>query len=224
MFSTPTFWLANSGMNLATGSASRSWPSSTSIMMPTETIGLVIEKMRKMVSWAIGRLSAGLCRPMRVEPADLALARDHHGDAGQGSLVDLALERVRQLLQSGRRQPDASPAWPAGSGGVCGLAACFGGGLRVHGLSPECSCLAWVKSGAEVVGLNSAFAAASPLQIGHGLCLKRRGSPALLRSHRSVAQLVEHRSPKPGVAGSSPATPASRPSPAKPLISRPVRP
>ena len=40
------------------------WPSSTSIMMPTETIGLVIEKMRKMLSCAIGALAAGLCRPI----------------------------------------------------------------------------------------------------------------------------------------------------------------
>ena len=38
----------------------------------------------------------------RVEPADLALARDHHGGARQSSLVDLALEGVRQLLQAGR--------------------------------------------------------------------------------------------------------------------------
>ena len=51
-------------MNFATGSDSSSNPSSTSCMMPTETIGLVMEKMRKMVSWAIGRLSAGLCRPI----------------------------------------------------------------------------------------------------------------------------------------------------------------
>ena len=33
-------------------------------MMPTETIGLVIEKMRKMLSCAIGALAAGLCRPI----------------------------------------------------------------------------------------------------------------------------------------------------------------
>ena len=50
---------------------------------------------------------------------------------------------------------------------------------------------------------------ASPLQSGHGLCLKRRGSAVTSGPYRSVAQLVEHRSPKPGVAGSSPATPAS---------------
>ena len=32
-------------------------------MMPIETIGLVIEKMRKMVSCAIGAAAAGLCLP-----------------------------------------------------------------------------------------------------------------------------------------------------------------
>jgi hypothetical protein len=52
--------------------------------------------------------------------------------------------------------------------------------------------------------------AASPLPSGRGLCLKRRGTAALLPSHRSVAQLVERRSPKPEVVGSSPTTPASK--------------
>src|SRR6185312_2013609 len=33
-------------------------------MMPTETIGLVIEKMRKMLSCVIGALAAGLWRPI----------------------------------------------------------------------------------------------------------------------------------------------------------------
>src|ERR1700730_11922552 len=75
LFSTPTFWSANSGMNFATGSLSRKWPSSISIMMPTE----------------------------RVDPADLAAAGDHHGDAGDGSLVDLTLEGVRHPLQPDRR-------------------------------------------------------------------------------------------------------------------------
>ena len=41
------------------GIAEQEWPSSTSIMMPTETIGLVIEKMRKMVSCAIGAAPPG---------------------------------------------------------------------------------------------------------------------------------------------------------------------
>ena len=38
----------------------------------------------------------------RLEPADLAAARDHDGDARDGSLVDVALERIRHPLQSAR--------------------------------------------------------------------------------------------------------------------------
>src|SRR4051794_41185123 len=51
-------------MNFATGSPRMKWPSSTSIMMPTETIGLVIEKMRNRLSCAIGAELAGLWRPI----------------------------------------------------------------------------------------------------------------------------------------------------------------
>ncbi len=40
------------------------WPSSTSIMMPIETIGLVIEKIRNRLSCAIGAEPAGFCRPI----------------------------------------------------------------------------------------------------------------------------------------------------------------
>jgi hypothetical protein len=42
----------------------------------------------------------------RLEPADLATACHQHGDAGDGSLVDLALECVRHRLQADRRQAD----------------------------------------------------------------------------------------------------------------------
>src|ERR1700761_6934578 len=50
-------------MNFATGSLRMKWPSSSSIMMPIETIGLVIEKMRNKVSCAIGAADVGLCLP-----------------------------------------------------------------------------------------------------------------------------------------------------------------
>jgi hypothetical protein len=52
-----------SRMYFAMGSLSRKVPSSSSIMMPTETIGLVIEKMRNRVLCAIGAGLAGFCRP-----------------------------------------------------------------------------------------------------------------------------------------------------------------
>ena len=56
----------------------------------------------------------------RIEPADLAAPRHHHGRAGQGSLVDLALEGIRHPLQADARQPDAFPAWRGGEKGSGG--------------------------------------------------------------------------------------------------------
>ncbi len=62
----------------------------------------------------------------RLEPADLAAPRHQHGDAGNGSLVDLALEGVRHGLEAGPRQArafrggprakagSAARSWPAG--------------------------------------------------------------------------------------------------------------
>ena len=45
----------NSGSHFATGSASASLPSSTSVIAAATVIGLVIEAMRNMVSRCIGR-------------------------------------------------------------------------------------------------------------------------------------------------------------------------
>ncbi len=146
----------------------------------------------------------------RIEPADLAVPRHHDGRAGDGSLVDLALEGVRHALQPWRRKPER---FRLGLGKRRGLrgGGVPGGGLRGHFLS-LCSC--------SIVGLSASLAQKNrveqgieplrPCNPGRRLCLKRRGTAATQVSHRSVAQLVEHRSPKPGVAGSSPATPASR--------------
>src|SRR5215831_17765370 len=53
-FSTPTFRSFNSGRNFAAGSEMSSLPSSASIITATETIGLVIEAMRKIESGFIG--------------------------------------------------------------------------------------------------------------------------------------------------------------------------
>ncbi len=117
---------ANSGMYFASGSVEQQIrPSSTSCMMPIETIGLVIEKMRKMLSRVIGALGAGGLPAERLEPADLAAAGDQHGDAGHGALVDLALERVRHPLQPAWRQSERFRPARRGSGGVCGTVACF---------------------------------------------------------------------------------------------------
>src|SRR5207248_2037903 len=70
-----------------------------------------------------------------VEPADLALARNQDGGAGQGSLVDLALEAVGQLLQPRRGQADR---FRLGVGKRRGLrvGGVLGGSLGVHELLP----------------------------------------------------------------------------------------
>ncbi len=74
----------------------------------------------------------------RIEPADLTAPRHHHGRAGEGALVDLALEGIRHPLQAGAREPDRfrlGVGERRGLGGGC----LPGGGLGVHGLS-RCSC------------------------------------------------------------------------------------
>ena len=68
----------NSGTYFAIGSSSRKVPSSSSIMMPTETIGLVIEKMRNRLLSRHRRGAGGILPAERVEPADLTATRDHH--------------------------------------------------------------------------------------------------------------------------------------------------
>src|SRR5262249_19727783 len=125
--------------------------------------------------------------------------------AGQGSLVHLALEGIGEDLQPGGRKSEGFGLCLGQRRGVGG-----GGGsrgsLRGHDLSLG-SC--YVSTLAQKAPLEQGICRASPLQIDHALCLKRRGPKRLHRSPRSVAQLVEHRSPKPGVVGSSPTTPAS---------------
>jgi len=69
-----------------------------------------------------------------LEPADLAPPPHHEGDAGDGSLVDLALQRVGGARQAGRGKSEGfGPGLGQGRGvGGRGLS---GGGLGVHGLS-----------------------------------------------------------------------------------------
>ena len=152
----------------------------------------------------------------RVEPADLALPRHQHGDAGHGSLVDLALEGVRHPLQADGGQPKLLRLG-VGEGGRPRGGCRPGGGLRVHGLSLVGSCCCGHRRAASA----KTRSLAQKRALEQGVCrfaLAIRACPVLetplnRRQRqvpcRSVAQLVEHRSPKPGVAGSSPATPAS---------------
>ena len=171
LFSTPTFWSENSGMYLAIGSLSRKWPSSSSIMMPTETIGLVMEKMRNRVLCAIGAGLAGILPAERLEPADLAAARDHHGHARRGSLVDVALERVRHPLQPDGARARAIPVWPGGGAGSAGRRGVWRRFARSWSLSLLLLLLAGsISSGygqvwRRTLGLNRALTA-SPLQSG----------------------------------------------------------
>src|SRR6478672_9765100 len=213
LFSTPTFWFANSGMNLAIGSLSRKWPSSSSIMVPTETIGFVIEKMRKIELCAIAVEAAGFCLPSASNQPIWPRRATITVTPG---MVPLSMSRLNASdIRCSRTEesPSASGfAW--GRGGVCGAAGCLAADSAVM-VPPCCSCLAWLawrEVWRRTAGLNRAF--------GVGRFALAIGAPPMLQTariggdaqvlRRSVAQLVEHRSPKPGVAGSSPATPANK--------------
>ena len=110
------------------------WPSSTSIMMPTETIGLVIEKMRKMLSCAIGAEAAGLCRPIASNQPIWPRRATITVAPGR---VPLSTSRLKASDIRCRRTVDS----PIVSGLACGQRGGLrgggvpGGGLRVHGLS-----------------------------------------------------------------------------------------
>jgi len=76
----------------------------------TETIGLVIEKMRKMLSWVIGALAARILPADRIEPADLAAPRHHHGRPGS---VPLSISRLKASTSVAGERSSARPfpAW-----------------------------------------------------------------------------------------------------------------
>ena len=182
--------------------------------MPSETIGLVIEKMRKTVSRAIGAAASGLClpsasnQPIWPRRATITVAPGR---------VPLSISRLnasdRRCNRKGASPSVSGLAW--GSGGVCGAAGCLAAACGVM-ISPLLLLLAGLAASltqnAPVEQAVNGFALAVD-----GFALAIRTPPMLetariggdAGSHRSVAQLVEHRSPKPGVAGSSPATPAS---------------
>ncbi len=85
------------------------------------------------------RRAGGILPAERVEPADLTAAGDHHGHARRGSLVDVALERVRHPLQPDRRKAERF-RFGLGEGRSLRGGGRSGGGLGGHGLSPSCSC------------------------------------------------------------------------------------
>ena len=98
------------------------------------------------------RRGSGILFAQSIEPADLAAACHHHGHARYGSLVDIALERIRHALQSNRRQPQRFRFGLRQRRGLRG-SGMPGGGLRVHGLSRLLLFLvAGVKFGVEHTG------------------------------------------------------------------------
>ena len=100
------------------------WPSSTSIMMPTETIGLVIEKMRKMVSCAIGAEAAGLCLPSASNQPIWPRRATIMVTPG---MVPLSISRLNasDMRCSRTAESPIDSGFACGSGGVCGAAVCL---------------------------------------------------------------------------------------------------
>ena len=80
------------------------------------------------------RGAAGLCLPSASNQPIWPRRGHHHGHAGDGPLVDVALERIRHPLQSDRREAEQF-RFGLGSGGVCGAAACLAAVCGGHGLS-----------------------------------------------------------------------------------------
>ena len=93
-------------------------------MMPTETIGLVMEKMRKIVSCAIGADAAGLClpsasnQPIWPRRATITVAPGR---------VPLSISRLKASdIRCSRVEESPSDSGLAcGSGGVCGARGCL---------------------------------------------------------------------------------------------------
>jgi hypothetical protein len=103
-------------------------------MMPTETIGLVIEKMRNRVSCAIGAAAVGLClpsasnQPIWPRRATMTVAPGR---------VPLSISRWKasdiRCSLTDDSPSDSGLAW--GKAGVCGAVA----GLAAAGLAADCA-------------------------------------------------------------------------------------
>src|SRR6266850_3878848 len=93
-------------------------------MMPVETIGLVIEKMRKMVLCAIGAEEAGVCLPSASNQPIWPRRATITVMPGR---VPFSISRLNASdMRCNRREErpsDSGLAW--GSDGVCGAGACF---------------------------------------------------------------------------------------------------
>ena len=106
VLSTATFIALNSGMNFETGSSSRIFPSSISIITATPVTGLVEEAMRNE--------GVRAHRPLRVEVHQAVGLEMHHGPPaadqrdgpGDPMLVDVAADHVIDPMESLGREAD----------------------------------------------------------------------------------------------------------------------
>src|SRR5947207_15802354 len=139
-------------MYLAIGSLSSKWPSSSSIMMPTETIGFVIEKMRKIEFCAIGAEAAGSCLP---KASNQPIWPRRATITVTPGMVPLSISRLNasdMRCNRTERQPQRFRLCLRQRRGLRG-SRMPGGGLRVHGLSRLLLFLvAGVKFGVEHTG------------------------------------------------------------------------
>src|SRR6202012_5528020 len=90
-----------------------------------ETIGLVMEKMRKMVSCAIGVSTAGLCRPIASNQPILPWRATSTVAPG---MVPLSISRLNasDIVGSRLAESPIDCGLASGRGGVCGVAADLG--------------------------------------------------------------------------------------------------
>src|SRR5713226_6959297 len=135
-------------------------------MMPVEAIGLVMEKIRKMVLCAIAEEDAGLCLPSASNQPIWPRRATITVMPGR---VPFSISRLNAFdmccNQTGERPNDSGLAW--GSDGVCGAGACFAA-VCAFMVSPVLL-LSFAGSGNVGVGqvwrrtlqLNSAFSATS---------------------------------------------------------------
>jgi hypothetical protein len=103
---TPTFMLRNSGMKRATGSLSRTFPSSTSIMIAVPTTGLGHRRdanhVRRRHAFLRFQVRHALCR----EVHDLPAPRDGRDRTGEIAASDAPLNHLRDALQALGRDAD----------------------------------------------------------------------------------------------------------------------
>ena len=99
VLTTPTFMSAMAGRYLATGSDRNSLPSSISIMIAIDVIGLLMEASEKMASRGISTLRRGIEETDGLEIGELAFARDRHDGAGDAALLDVGFQHGSDALQ-----------------------------------------------------------------------------------------------------------------------------